>query len=436
MIDGLLKENMTNNKIKTKMRYLIAGIFMLISSVGFSQNWGKDSLSCRQNVALYSDFLNKKEYKSASQFWQKAADICPEYKPLLYTNGAYIYGKLIKDAESDELKKQYTDTVFYAYEKLIEYFGATPEAKQGYGVALMKYDAKNQYEKANKLLNEAINELGSKAKSSTLQYYYKSDYYMYKYKKVDEAFMVDEYFRVLDVTNNEKVEGYVTKIAEPFLKCEDLVPSLTKKFEANSEDVDGLKKILALLEKRKCYDGDLFQNASEKLLELEPSADGFYNYAVLMFEKEKDAEAVKNIEKALELCGDCEDKLKYTKTAASIMSGAGKASKAYSLAQKWLELDPNAGGAYLIMSRSIASSASSCANDAFEKGIVYIIAADVAAKAKNVDESVAAKANKMIGGYRSQFPTKEDVVFKGVSAGDSYSIACWINRSTTIKTRD
>ena len=409
---------------------------MLISTLGFSQNWGKDSLSCRQNVALYSDFLNKKEYKQATQFWQKAVEICPEYKDLLYTNGAYIYGKLAKDAETDELKKTYVDSIFYSYEKLMEYFGETAKAKEGYGVALMKYDAKNQYEKANKLLNEAITELGEKSKKSTLQYYYKSDYYMFKYKKVDEAFMVDEYFRVLDVTKDEKVEGYVTKIAEPFLKCEDLVPSLTKKFEANPEDVENLKKILSLLEKRKCYDGDLFQKASEKLLALEPSADGYYNYAVLMFDKEKDGEAVKNIEKALELCIDCEDKLKYTKTAASIFSGAGKATKAYSMAQKWLELDPNAGSAYLIMSRSIASSASSCANDAFEKGIIYIIASDVAAKAKSVDESVASKANKMIGGYRSQFPTSEDVVFKGVNKGDSYSIGCWINRSTTIKTRD
>ena len=71
---------MTNKKIKLKMKHLVAGIFLLITSLGFSQNWGSDSLSCRQNVALYSDFLNKKEYKTSAQFWQKAVDVCPEYK--------------------------------------------------------------------------------------------------------------------------------------------------------------------------------------------------------------------------------------------------------------------------------------------------------------------------------------------------------------------
>ena len=427
---------MTNKKMNGKMKYLIMGAFALISSTSFAQNWGSDSLACRQNVALYSDFLGKKEYKSAAQFWQKTLEVCPEYKPLLYTNGAYIYGKLAKAEENDSLKKAYTDTVFFAHEKLIEIFGNTPEAKQGFGIDLMKHDPKNQYEKANLLLKEAIDALGKKTKSSTLQYYYKSAYYMYKYKKVDEAHMVNEYFKVLDVTSNEKVENYVTKIAEPFLKCEDLVPSLTKKFEENSEDASELKKILALLEKRKCYDGDLFQNASVKLLELEPSADGYYSYAVLMFEKEKDAEAIKSINQALEMCGDCDSKLKYTKTAAQIHSGAGKATKAYNLAKQWLELDPNAGGAYLIMSRSVASSASSCANDAFEKGIVHIIASDLASKAKSIDESVSSSANKMISGYKKQFPTKSDVVFKGVSAGDSYTINCWLNKSTTIRTRD
>lgn len=432
------------------MKHLVAGIFLLITSLGFSQNWGSDSLSCRQNVALYSDFLNKKEYKTSAQFWQKAVDVCPEYKSLLYTNGAYIYGKLSKTAGTDELKKQYIDTVFFAFDQLIALFGETPDAKEDYGNAIMKYDAKNQYEKANQLLSEAIEGLGDKVKASTLQYYYKSNYYMYKYKKVDEANMVDEYFRVLDAADNakkatssdkkktsyDKAGDYISGVAEPFLKCEDLVPTLTKKYEENPEDVESLKKILALLEKRKCYDGDLFQKASEKLLQLEPSADGYYSYAVLMYEKEKDSEAIKNINKALELCNDCEDKLKYVKTAASIHSGSGKATEAYNLAKQWLDLDPNAGGAYLIMSRSVASSASSCANDAFEKGIVYIIASDLAAKGKSVDESVASKANKMMSGYRSQFPTNQDVIFKGVSVGDDYSIGCWINKSTSIKTRD
>ena len=418
------------------MKHLVAGIFLLFTSMSFAQNWGSDSLSCRQNVALYSDFLNKKEYKTAAQFWQKTLEVCPEYKPLLYTNGAYIYGKLQDDAENEELQQKYIDTIFYAYDKLIEYFGETPDAKEDYGVALMKYDAKNQYEKANKLLSEAVSELGDKVKASTLQYYSKSDLYMYKYKKVDETYMVDEYFKIIDASDNEKVHDYAAKIFEPFLKCEDLVPSLTKKFEANPDDVESLKKILGLLEKRKCYDGDLFRLATEKLLTIEPSAEGYYNYAVLMFDKEKDSEAIDNINKALELCGDCEDKLKYTKTAAQIHSGAGRATQAYKLAQDWLDLDANAGGAYLIMARSVASSASSCANDAFEKGIVYIIAYDIAAKAKSVDESVSDAAGKMMGSFKGQFPTREDVVFKGVSVGDSYSIGCWINKSTTIKTRD
>lgn len=421
------------------MKHLFAGIFLLLASVTFAQddepNWGTDSLKCRQNVALYSDYLNKQEYKTSAKFWQQVLNYCPQYKSLLYKNGAYIYDKLLDEAKSDEEKQRYTDTILFAYEKLIEHFGNTAENKEDYGKNLMKYDP-NQYEKAFTLMDEAIKELGDKTNLSTLQYYYRAAYYMYKYKKVDEAKMVEEYFRLTELTDNEKVLTYLDGLAEPFLKCEELLPVQQKKYDEAPEDLENLKKIAAVLEKKQCFDGDLFQIVSEKVLAQEPSAEGYYNYAILMFDKQKDREAVKNIEKALELCGDCDKQQKYIKTAAQIHSAGGSATDAYRYAQKWLDFEPNAGGAYLIMARSVASSASSCANDAFEKGMVYAIAADLAAKAKSVDESVADKANKMIGGYSSQFPTSSDVVFKGVNKGDSYTINCWINRSTTIRTRD
>lgn len=435
---------MININNTQKMKKLVAGIFVFISTVSFAQNddanWGKDSLSCRQNVSLYSDFLGKKDYKTASKFWQKTLEFCPQYKPLLYTNGAYIYGKLADDAATPELEKQYLDTVFYSYDKLIEFFGPTPDAKQDYGVALMKYDAKNQYEKANTLLKEAVDALGEKANKSTLQYYYKSSMYMYKAKKVDEAHMVDEFFKGVGyaekMKGGEKVVAYYEKLAEPFLSCETLIPAQQKKYDANPDDLETLKSVLNTLSKKDCFDGDLFQIASEKLLKLEPSAEGYYNYAVLMHDKEKDSEAISNIDKAIELCGDCDDKLKYIKTAAQINANGGSTTKAYSLAQDWLALDPNAGGAYLIMAKSVASSANTCATNNVEKGIVYIIAADLASKAKSVDESVAGSANKMIGGYSSRFPSKDECFFQGVEVGSSYTIGCWINKSTTVKTRD
>ncbi|MFP5471073.1 MAG: hypothetical protein ACLGGV_05715, partial [Bacteroidia bacterium] len=215
------------------MKNAILAVFVMMVSISFAQDekvdWGTDSLKCRQNVALYSDFLSKKEYKGATRFWQEVLNYCPKYKPLLYTNGAYIYKKLA-DEETDEAKKKiYIDTVFFSYERLLEIFGPDASAKEDYGIALMKYDEKNQYEKAHKLLGEAIDAMPEKISPTTVQLYSRSCMHLYKAKKIDEAAMIDEYFKVNDAAdkafgvsgnkNFEKAKEYSTTIFSPFLSC-------------------------------------------------------------------------------------------------------------------------------------------------------------------------------------------------------------------------
>jgi hypothetical protein len=432
------------------MKKAFLAIFVMMVGISFAQeekaDWGTDSLKCRQNVALYSDFLSKKDYKGATRFWQEVLGYCPKYKPLLYTNGAFIYKKLA-DEETDEAKKKiYIDTVFFAYERLLEYFGPNATAKEDYGIALMKYDAKNSYEKANQLLKDAIEGLPGKVSPTALQYYYMSNLQMYKAKKIDENTMVDEYFKSIDASqlaykatkseNYPKVEDYLTKVAEPFLSCEQIVPFNQKKFEEKPDDVDNLKKILSSLDKAKCTDSDLFGQVTEKLLKLEPSAEGYYNYAILMEKKNKDAESMSNIAKAIELCNGCDDKEKYISTAAKLASKAGRGQQAVAYANDWLSINPNSGEAYLIIAKAYASSASTCATNNAEKGIVYCLAVDYAAKAKSVDASVANAANSAIGTWSGYFPTKEECFFQNINAGSSYTVGCWINKSTTVRTKD
>lgn len=432
------------------MKKAILAVFVMMVSISFAQDeqvdWGADSLKCRQNVALYSDFLSKKDYKGSTRFWQEVLNYCPKYKPLLYTNGAYIYKKLADDETDEAKKKIYIDTVFYSYERLLEHFGAKPEFKEDYGIALMKYDPKDSYEKANKLLREAIDGLPGKISPTALQYYYMSNMYMYKAKKVDETVMVDEYFRSIDASqlaykatksdNYPKVEDYLTKVAEPFLSCDQLVPFNQKKFEEKPDDVENLQKILSSLEKAKCLDSDLFGQVTEKLLQLAPSAEGYYNHAILMEKKNKDGESMNSIAKAIELCNGCDDKEKYVSTAAKLASKAGRGQQAVAYSNDWLSINPNSGEAYFIIAKAYASSASSCATNNAEKGIVYCLAVDYASKAKSVDASVSNAANSAIGTWSGYFPTKEELFFQNINAGSSYTVGCWINKSTTVRTKD
>ena len=60
---------------------------------------------------------------------------------------------------------------------------------------------------------------------------------------------------------------------------------------------------------------------------------------------------------------------------------------------------------------------------------------DEAARAKSLDPSVAADANRVMNAAHGRFPTKEDLFFNGGSAGGSVAVGGWIGGSATVRTR-
>ena len=97
---------------------------------------------------------------------------------------------------------------------------------------------------------------------------------------------------------------------------------------------------------------------------------------------------------------------------------------------------PGWGDPYLQIGKMYASSVRSCGNnDGFQQGVVVCAALDMWAKAKSVDGSVAGEANSLIGKYSGSVPTKEDAFQRGVKAGQSASVGCWIGGSATVRLR-
>ena len=57
------------------------------------------------------------------------------------------------------------------------------------------------------------------------------------------------------------------------------------------------------------------------------------------------------------------------------------------------------------------------------------------AKAKSVDPSVTADANKKLNDYKNQYPNHEEVFFRDMKDGDSYQVKGCINEYTTVRSR-
>jgi len=57
-------------------------------------------------------------------------------------------------------------------------------------------------------------------------------------------------------------------------------------------------------------------------------------------------------------------------------------------------------------------------------------------KAKSVDNSVAAEAQKLINKYHAYLPEKSDIFMQwGKGNGDAYFVPCWIQENTTIRAK-
>lgn len=389
-------------------------------------NFGNDKEECLKYVSLYSGYLKQKAYKDAYQFWKEAARVCPKYKPVLYSNGVYILKKLSKDKSIDEAtRKRYKDSIRVVYEAGIKIFGATPDILEDYGNDLILY-AKD-YAKGVESISEAIDGLRNETKYSTIMYYSSALKKLERKKLKTCEDLVKEYERLsVFIDANAGKKGYdkaqaaIDKNLGPCLTCDKLVPVLAKKEEEAKTNTELRTKILAQLKKRKCTDSELF----ETLLTIQvnenptPTANDYLMLAELLLKKKKTNEALKYLDKALEVATD-EEKEKVLKGAVSTASSAGKTSKSVKYANDLLKINPNSGVAYL--AKANAAARSGCAVTKFESDAKNWAAYDLAAKAKKIDSSVAKRANKAMANYRARFPDSKELFAKGLKEGQSYN---------------
>jgi len=146
-------------------------------------------------------------------------------------------------------------------------------------------------------------------------------------------------------------------------------------------------------------------------------------------------DAVKSFDQAISEETESDKKAKYALINAKIyFSYLKKFYKSRSYARQALKHKPNMGAAYMLIGRLYASSGPICGpGTGWDSQIVTWPAIDKWKKAKSVDPSVAAEANKLINRYRKFMPSKEDIFQRGLKDGQSFHIPCWIKEKTIIR---
>ncbi len=421
---------------------------LIISSVtSFAQpNYGatpEDSVKCIESL-IYKDYL-KHDPKLALNLWRVAYKVCPQSQKSLYINGADLYKDLANKAKEEAQKEAYLDTMFSIYDKRIEMFG-----QKGFVLGLkgqaMLVNRPKEKQLTFDLLSQALALTKNKTQSGTLVATMFAVINLEKTGKKSKEEVVEMFEKTIAVceANKNNVKGgdryikaqeKIQNVTSPYLDCEVLVPLAEKNFEANQENVDWLRRTTKLLKSKKCYEAGIFSKVAESYFKLEPSASAAEGMGKLFLGKKDFDKAIEFFKKALDMAETDEEKAEYSFSIAQAYSYGKNFSQAKSYALKASGLKNGWGEPYLLIGDCYAQSASSCDDGELGKYGVYWAAVDKYSKAKAIDASVASEANRKIASISSRFPTTQDVFFYTKKSGDPYTVGCWINESTTIRTK-
>jgi len=413
----------------------------------------EDSIKCVTQFSLYfEDYKlwkegtgNEETFKVMSNSWRYVFENCPEISENIYIHGVYIIRDYIEKAPDKAIRYEYVDTLMMVYDQRIKYY----LEKKGdilcrKGVDLIKLKPSANTE-AHKILEEGVALEGNNASPGSLYYFMVSAISMVKGGKADSSLIIETYDKVSDIfdyniINNasgasgyEKILKTVEQISANFLICKDIIRIYSKKFEEQPENLDLVKKITKLLDKKDCTDSELFFKATEIRHKLEPTAYTAYLMATMNYKKEDFEKASEYASEASELYQDDEGKVRSYLLLAESLKILGQYSAAKSAASKAIELDPENGKAYLLLGDIYTAGAKTCGDNEVTSKVGYWAASDKYAKAKSVDPEFANVANEKIAHIKKYFPDKNSLFFYNLNIGDPYRIECWINESTTVR---
>lgn len=413
--------------------------------------WQKND-DCLRNLSLYYEFYKHKNYADALAPWREAFKICPESKESLHAYGVTIY-KYFLDKEKDPGRiAAYTDTLMMIYDTRIKYFPASKGDVLGRkGVDLLRYrrnDGVPFILEGYNILKESIGIEKTKSSPVVLTTFISASITLYMASKLPAEDVINDYITsmdILDFTLSKKPDSRAQKAKEVIeanikdskvLTCEAINKIFEPKYEANKENKEFLKLISGFMEDGQCEFQPFYSTVVEQLYRLEPSADAAYKLGKLFRKKEEYAKAKNYYLEAISSSTDNSAKANYYYELGFICyHNLKQLQEAVSYAQEAIKINPNWGEPYILMGISYADG-NSLLGDEFERRTAYWVAVDMFLKAKTADPAMASKATDLANQYSAYFPSKEDLFFRSISEGASYTVGGWINRTTTARAKN
>jgi hypothetical protein len=415
-----------------------------------------------RSFVLYRDFLKDTDWTQAYGYWLKVYELAPAAdgkRNTVLADGIRFYEHFL-ELEKDSLKKEeWINKIFALYDRIEECYpaGGYVPARKGFDLFFTyknrasKKEIYDLFKKAWDLDGEEVPDFVLNPLTSLLvDLYFSNEIPLEEARKYSLALsnrlkkglaecegsscarwkVIEEYLP-LRMEVFETVKG--------FYDCNYFMDKYYPQFLAASDDCEVIREVYSRLKFAGCSDVEekfaaLIQKGNEKCAPEKGPAE-------LAFICLRDADyscAIEGFLKASKEVEDVKKKGELILLAAKVYYVHKKNfTKARQLALEAAAARPNWGEPHILIGRMYASSGPLCGpGRGWESQVVVWVAIDAWVKARNVDPSFAAEANKMINQYSRFMPNKEDVFIRGLKTGERFYVGCWIQESTVIRTVD
>ena len=411
-------------------------------------------------LSLYNEFYKQDNIESAMPHWRTVYNKYPKSTLNLYIHGANMYEKLIETASSPEEKSKYIDELMKLYDKRIKYFGEKGYVLGRKATAWLKYkldndgnldngDLKETLKIGYDWLNESVTERGNETELPVLVLLMQTSRSLFKLGELPKETVVKNYDTCNSILNAIRenttdaetlkditdVQAYIEDIfgTSGAADCEALVSILTPQYENKKDDIEFIKAMLRRLGNANCDETQLFSEATERLYELEPSAEAAFNMA-RRYVKRNDVERAKSYyRQAMEQETDNDLLAKYYyEYALFVYAKENALQEARNYAKRALDIKPDYCEALMLIGDIYVAASRSFGEDNFEKSTVFWVAVDYFERARS-NPDCAVDASRKANDYRKYFPNKEEAFFRSLQEGQTYKVGGWINENTRVR---
>ncbi len=406
---------------------------------------------CLAHLSLAHESVKNEQYDEAYPVWLELYETRPDFHKNIYIDGDKILEYKYEQAQTPEEKEHWRTMIMKLHDERIEYFD-DPKYPDAYVLGLKAIDYIDHYPEdelampAYGWLKESVAGMGANSQIIVLRKLVELSYNIYKSNpdQYSDQFLKD-YQTVSGLmeaiikaggkraTEVQPQKNYIDRLyaASGAADCGQMDAMYAEDVRTHSTDLDHLNAVVKLYRRLGCTESEVYFAAAEAAHKLQPTDESAAGCAKMCLKKDDTKGALNYYDQALKLATTEEDKADYLYNIALVYyANLKNFQQAATYAYRAADINKEDGRYYILVGLCYANA--KIYDDPLLNRSVYWVAVDMFRKAKQVDSSCAADANKLIATYSQYFPSKEDIFFhKELNLDAPFRVGGWINKTTT-----